>query len=69
MAIIISFICESCHNRYTCPIYFKSVVDLSRFWRKFDEEVRTHIYFENMFHFWIACKRMRLSANEFVGLI
>ncbi|XP_042397933.1 E3 ubiquitin-protein ligase MIEL1-like [Zingiber officinale] len=44
------------HNKYSCPVCSKSVCDMSKYWKKLDEEIATTIMpDEYRYKVWILC--------------
>lgn len=59
------------HEQYTCPICFKSVVDLSRLWRKFDEEIEATMMPEDYRDrkVWILCNDCNDTTEAFFHIV
>ncbi|XP_047336146.1 E3 ubiquitin-protein ligase MIEL1-like [Impatiens glandulifera] len=60
------------HEKYCCPICSKSVIDMSRAWKKIDEEIEATVMPEDYRNkkVWILCndcKRYNRSLVPYIG--
>ncbi|KAH0470959.1 hypothetical protein IEQ34_000682 [Dendrobium chrysotoxum] len=59
------------HEQYTCPICSKSVIDLSKLWRKYDEEIEATLMPEDYRQrkVWILCNDCNDTTEAFFHVI
>lgn len=59
------------HDKYSCPICSKSVIDMSRTWRKLDEEIEATVVPENHRYkkVWILCNDCNDTTEVFFHVI